>query len=279
MMKLKISELLKAYDAHSVMTNGKAPENPPAYQYGYVFGAAGETCTEASLERRARSYAGAQWQSYYTRARKWIGRRVYDCNSLMEVFYKEQTGQSIDTKAKLNYASWCGKRSGAKADKALSGMPQMPGVAVFSGPSAAGITHVGVLLAKHGEGPLDWYVLEARGADYGVVKTTLKSRDFAWWGVMDKFFEYDLPAYGKSTQKGDSGANEESGKSELLEITAAKSVYLRSGPAPSFKPYGTLRRGTRVTSVGRTGDWYEVLDARGEDGIAYISARYAKVVS
>jgi hypothetical protein len=69
----------------------------------------------------------------------------------------------------------------------------MPGVAVFSGgDNASGITHVGYLLKKFGEGPLDWYVLELRGRNYGCVITKIKDRSWRYWGIMDKYFEYDV---------------------------------------------------------------------------------------
>lgn len=163
--KVKISSFLRNYEGHAVTTNEKAASKPPASQYGYVMGGDGRTATDDYIRARAKSSYGDKWESYYEDYKKWIGHRVYDCNSLSEVFYKEQTGISIDTKARYNFADWCSRKSGTKKDLTLAGLPQLPGVALFSGPSAAGITHVGYLWKKTGSGPLDWQVLEARGKE------------------------------------------------------------------------------------------------------------------
>lgn len=186
--KIKISGFLRSYEGHAVTTNGKAASRPPASQYGYVMGGDGRTATDDYIRARAKSSYGDKWESYYEDYKKWVGHRVFDCNSLSEVYYREQTGASIDTKARYNYANWCSRKSCTKKDTTLAGLPQLPGVALFSGPSAAGITHVGYLWKKTGSGPLDWQVLEARGKDYGVVITDLKQRQWGWWGVMDKYF-------------------------------------------------------------------------------------------
>jgi hypothetical protein len=141
------------------MTNAKAPSIPPANQYGYVLGADGREATLAYITVRAKSSFPLSWKSYVERCRKWIGRKVWDCNSMAEGYYKEQTGISIDTKARLNYATWCDPKSSISADYKLTHMPQKPGVAVFRGTSASTISHVGYLLYKYSYAPLDWYVI------------------------------------------------------------------------------------------------------------------------
>ncbi len=195
--KVKISGLLAYYVPHAVKTNQTTTNPPPTEQFGYVLGGDGRIATDAYIRSRAKAEYGDKWEAYYRAYQKWLDHRVMDCNSLAEVYYKEQTGKSIDTKARSNYASWCSLKDDSAKDGKLAGMPQMPGVALFSGPNAAGITHVGFLFEKYGPGDLDWFVLEARGKDYGLVITTLKSRPWEWWGVMDKYFEYDLGEYDK----------------------------------------------------------------------------------
>lgn len=208
--KVKISEFLAYFEPHAVITNSKAPTPPPANQWGYTMGGDGRVADESYLTKRAKSSYPDSWSSYLERTRKWIGRQVFDCNAMAEAFYKLKTGKSIDTKARYNYSGWCGKKSSTASDKQLTGIPQMPGVAVFSGSSAAKITHVGYLLKKYGSGRLDWYVIEARGADYGVVITKLTERSWAWWGVMDKHFIYDLDENGLKADVG-SGSTAEKG--------------------------------------------------------------------
>ena len=193
--RVLISDFLNYYSPHAVMTNKAAPNPPPADQWGYAMGADGRVATEDYLLARAKSSYPKDWERYYKDTRKWLGRRVADCNAIAEHFYKTRTGVSIDTKARLNWANWCGVRSKSTPDAKLTGLPQLPGIAVFSGgSSASGITHVGFLFKKYGPGPLDWYVLESRGRNYGLVLTRIKDRTWRYWGKMDKYYEYDLDA-------------------------------------------------------------------------------------
>ena len=192
--KVKISGFLNYFKDHAVLTN-KTTSNPPAHQFGYVMGGDGRVATDAYLQHRAKSSYPSTWKSHYNDTLKWLGREVYDCNAAAEAYYRRQTGINIDTKARLNYANWCTVKSSSSRDSKLSGMPQLPGIALFAGgTSAAGITHVGFLFEKYGDDPLDWYVLEMRGRNYGCVITRIKDRSWRYWGKMDKYFEYDLDA-------------------------------------------------------------------------------------
>lgn len=186
MAKTRISDFLTFFLPHAAETKGRAPDKPPAGQFGYIMGSKGEVLTERLLERFAGYQSGYSKESYLKKGRKWLGRQVFDCNGMSEYF----TG--YDTKARYNYRDQCAPKSPEKADRNLAGMPQLPGVAVFSGDSAGSISHVGYLLYKHGAGALDWYVVEARGVDYGVVITRLGDRNWRWWGLMSKYFSYDL---------------------------------------------------------------------------------------
>ncbi len=195
-MKPKISEMLAYYEPHAIVTDGKTTNPPPKNQWGYYMGGDGRVATDAYALQRAKSSYPKDWDAYYSIYKRWIGHRVFDCNAIAEAFYKEKTGINIDTKAKYNFANWCSETDKDLRDNKLVDMPQLPGIALFSGPtnSAAGITHVGFLFKKYGTGPLDWLVLECRGKEYGLVITVLQNRSWEWWGMMDKRFEYDLTA-------------------------------------------------------------------------------------
>ena len=121
--------------------------------------------------------------------------RVFDCNGLMEGYYEDCTGIDINSKARYNYSDWCADAHGTDMDE----LPRVPGAAVFIHSSSAGyITHVGYL-----ERPVDadkpdgdWYVIEARGVMYGVVRTRLSQRGWNRWGLMLKYMDYgdvDVP--------------------------------------------------------------------------------------
>lgn len=115
--------------------------------------------------------------------------RVWDCNGLAEGIYKDYTGVDINTKARYNYAQWCDP----KGTGLIPAEYRVPGAAVFWGDKAADITHVAYLDKpvdpNKPEG--DWYMIEARGIFYGVVRTKLSERNPEFWGWMTKYFDYE----------------------------------------------------------------------------------------
>lgn len=131
-------------------------------------------------------YSGAQ----RTQALKWRKKcaRVWDCNGMAEGIYEIYSGVCINARARNNYASWCS----VKGKGVIPANRRVPGAAVFWGSSASGIHHVAYLwkpvVAGKPEG--DWYLIEARGVMYGVVKSKLLSRKPNFWGYMDKYFDY-----------------------------------------------------------------------------------------
>lgn len=114
--------------------------------------------------------------------------RVWDCNGLPEGIYQDYAGVNINTKARYNYADWCNP----KGPGMIPAEYRVPGAAVFTGTKAKSIPHVMYLYkpvdANNPEG--DWYLIEARGVTYGVVKTRLYSRRPTFWGHMTKYFDY-----------------------------------------------------------------------------------------
>ena len=115
--------------------------------------------------------------------------RVWDCNGMAEGIYEILTGISIDSKARYNYRDWCS----VKGSGTIPARYRVPGAAVFWGSSASSIHHVGYLYkpVKASEPEGDWYIIEARGVMYGVVKTRLSSRKPNFWGLMTKYYDYD----------------------------------------------------------------------------------------
>jgi len=278
MTKLPISDFLSYYLPHAVRTEARAPDSPPANQWGYVLGAQGQTATNDYIQSLAKANMPGSWQSYAARCAKWLGRKVFDCNSLAEVYYKLKTGVNIDTRARYNYSGWCGQKSPVKADTSMSGLPQMPGVAIFSGPSAASIGHVGFLAEKYGPGDLDWYVLEARGADYGLVLTKLSGRGWQWWGVMDKYFEYGTV---------------QNGNNQSVPITAptvsalpyyatcsGAGVYIRTGRGTGNPNIGVAKKGDKMLALPAVSGWCAVAAVvNGAIVAGYMSAQYVKAVT
>lgn len=154
---------------------------------GYIMGAKGQNPKKwAANSWWFTQYSGAQ----KTKALYWRenASRVWDCNGLAEGIYQDWSGVDINTKARYNYSGWCS----TKGSGMIPAKHRKAGVAVFWGKTAASITHVAYLykpvVANKPEG--DWYIIEARGVMYGVVKTKLLSRKPNYWGIMDKYFDY-----------------------------------------------------------------------------------------
>lgn len=155
---------------------------------GYIMGAKGQN--PRKWEKTSwwfTQYSGEQKEkALYWRKN---AQRVWDCNGLAEGIYEDYTGVNINTKARYNYSGWCG----TKGKGVVPAKHKRPGVAVFMHSSDAGyITHVGYLVepvnASVPSG--DWYVIEARGVKYGVVRTKLSDRNWNRWGIMNKYFDY-----------------------------------------------------------------------------------------
>ena len=159
---------------------------------GYIMGATGQNPKKWSVNSWwFTQYSGSQKvKALYWREH---AARVWDCNGLAEGIYKDFAGVDINTKARYNYSGWCGEKGAGLIPAAK----RQAGVAVFWGDKAASIHHVGYLYkpvdASKPTG--DWYIIEARGVMYGVVKTKLSARKPNFWGYMDKYFDYDNADY------------------------------------------------------------------------------------
>lgn len=148
----------------------------------YWYGTFGQTGTESLL-----TYKAKQYPSYYSKTRqqiakeKHIGKRVHDCIGLMKGYIWSDTA---DSEPKYNSAqdkSANGTYSAAKKKGNISTLPEVPGICLHKN------GHVGIYIGN-GE------VIEARGFDYGVVKTKLSERGWLHW------FEYPYIDY--ITEKG-----------------------------------------------------------------------------
>lgn len=151
---------------------------------GYVYGTVGETCTQAVLDRCQRMYGAIMGSTYYTaRSAKWLGKWVCDCSGLLKAARKQLDGVWADVSAQGTYDQ-CQNARGAIKD-----MPAKPGAFVFMyGKDSAGrmrMVHVGLYIGK-GE------VIEARGADYGIVITKLKDRSWTHYGLATHVV-FDVP--------------------------------------------------------------------------------------
>ncbi|MDR2514442.1 MAG: hypothetical protein LBD02_04440 [Christensenellaceae bacterium] len=259
MTKPGIGEFLAYFEPHAAPLKGKAAMDPPPEQWGYSWGARGQIATEEILRAQAKLFDPKAPDAYFERTKRWLGRPIFDCNGLAEAFYALKTGEKLDSTAKGNYKSWCTKKSAAAADEKLPALPQMPGVALFRGENSARIGHVGFLLCRYGDGPLDWHVLECKGADYGLVISKLCEGKWTHWGLMEKLFDY--------------GA-EEPAPLGTLRVRGG-SVHLRPEPSTEKLPLATVHEGDEFPFLGSVPGWHRLL---WKGKAVYISAKYAAPV-
>lgn len=159
---------------------------------GYIMGAKGQNPKKWSKNSWwFTQYSGSQ----KTKALYWRenAQRVWDCNGLAEGIYEDWSGVNINTKARYNYSGWCG----VKGSGMIPAKYRIAGAPVFWGKTAASITHVAYLdePVDKSNPAGDWYIIEARGVMYGVVRTKLYSRKPNYWGIMDKYFDYSDSDY------------------------------------------------------------------------------------
>lgn len=152
---------------------------------GYVYGAIGQIITIDFLKQVERLYGATMGVGYfhlngdYTKGRcgKWIGKWAADCSGLIKCGRKELTGVWQDFSAQGTYDSCVNKGK-------LSTM-LFPGTALFMySTTSKRMVHVGIYI---GNGQ----VIEARGADYGIVITKLSARPWTHYGIFS-WLVFDL---------------------------------------------------------------------------------------
>ena len=157
---------------------------------GYIYGAYFDRIiTEAYIQAKAVQYPLVYTSRYIQRSRKWIGQYSGDCVGLIKAAYwtdpagkiKYRYNNRLDLSANGMY------NTAAEKGK-LSTMPEIPGVGVhYNG-------HIGVYIGN-GE------VIEARGVDYGVVKTRINDRPWLHW-LKIPYIAYDAEGEGIMLKKG-----------------------------------------------------------------------------
>lgn len=143
----------------------------------YIYGTYGQILTERLLVSKAAQYPNKLTAARVKKAREsFIGKRVSDCHGLIKNYLWAgspddapiyQAAQDISADEAFNRAKVKGR---------IDTIPERPGVCVrYAG-------HVGVYIG-HGD------VIEARGFDYGTVKTKLTARKWSDW-YEHPFIEY-----------------------------------------------------------------------------------------
>lgn len=133
----------------------------------YWYGTYGQLGTQALYIRKSGQYPAYYKWSYTPEA---ANQKVHDCAGLIKGYLWCDSPDAAPAYNKLQDKSAKGLYSACKEKGKIKTLPETPGTLVFmSG-------HVGVYIGG-GE------VVEARGHDYGVVKTRLSERPWKNWGI------------------------------------------------------------------------------------------------
>lgn len=136
----------------------------------YWWGTSGQISTETLLNGLKKMYPDTYAKPMYANAPQQLGQKVHDCMGLIEGYF---WSDNADAPAKYNsngFTDTTADRLLASAtDKgAISTIPEIPGISVHMK------GHVGIYEGKGN-------VIEARGHQYGVVRTRLKDRPWTHW--------------------------------------------------------------------------------------------------
>ena len=174
----------------------------------YWYGTCVYQCTESLLTSKAKQYPSHYDSSRMAKYRQAIAKKqvCMDCVGMIKGFFWTNGGQGVvdyinggaafvnkytsngcPDKSANGMLAWC-KAQGCKWGT-IGTLPEIPGALVFLD------GHVGVYI---GNG----YVVEARGFNYGVVKTQLKKRPWKHWALLPaSLIRYDESAIPPAPEK------------------------------------------------------------------------------
>lgn len=154
-------------------------------KWGYIWGKAGQIWTKAQQDAATRE----QTVKYGS---KWIGHHVADCSGLFAWAFKELGGYMYHGSNTM-YRDYCTSKG------KLTGNELEPGTAVFTG-TEDDHGHVGLYIG-------DGWVIEAKGTNAGVVKTSINDKRWTYWGWLKGVDEggEPMPDYRPTLRRGDKG--------------------------------------------------------------------------
>jgi len=223
----------------------------------YWWGTYGNIATAELLASKRKQYP-SDYASYGSEAGAQMGQKVHDCVGLIKGYLwcdtpdgKPKYNGAQDVAVSGLYAS-CTEKGG------IATMPDEPGVCVFQG----SLGHVGVYI---GNG----YVVEAMGHDYGVRKTSLNARGWAYWGK-PKWIEYSASAVTTPESKSTVGSSytltlsELSRGSEGEQVKSLQRLLISLGyDCGGYGPDGEFGEGTEDSVKS-----YQINNSLTADGIA-----------
>lgn len=201
----------------------------------YWYGTFGLIGTEELYKAKKKQYpVYYKWEGTpYNNFPSQYGKRVHDCVGLIKGYLWSDTPTSKPVYNVSQDVSANGMRNACKEKGDIGTMPDIPGILVFMD------HHVGVYIGN-GE------VIEAKGHEYGVVKTKFRGRGWKWWGKCP-WIDYGSSVSGK-----------------VLKITAG-TWNVRAGHGTGFAVLTTVKGGSVYTSTVKDDEsgWYYLDELKG----------------
>lgn len=209
-------------------------------KWGYIWGAAGETWTQAKQN-------SATHEMTVKYGQQWVGKRVADCSGLFVWAYK-QCGESIAHGSNSIWRSHLSAKGDLKKGARVDGQALKIGAAVFQTKAdpkqddGEDQYHIGLYI---GNGK----VIEAMGTREGVRVTDLVKRDWEQWGELKKV-----------NYENEAGGNNMSEVKNYMCITSENGgdVNFRVKPSTSAArvvKYPSLKVDTLVNVLSTDGEW------------------------
>lgn len=145
--------------------------------WGYIYGCSHEMWSEAKQREYERKYSGdPDRQNSCKYGGKWCGHWVTDCSGLFH-YWVNQLGGEIAHGSNSIWDRYCTDKGELRNGSRTDGKPLKPGTAVFTTSSNGRHNHIGLYVG----GGL---VIEAQGAQAGVVTSVITNKKWTHWGEL-----------------------------------------------------------------------------------------------
>ena len=154
--------------------------------WGYIYGMTNVKWTAARQKNYDAAKAGDKnCQNSIKYGPKWYNHWVTDCSGLFTWAFNELGGK-IYHGSNTIFKSYCSNKGALVNGKRKDGKELKAGTAVFTGTEGSH-GHIGLYCGG--------YVIEAKGAQYGVVKSPITDKRWTWWGELkDVTYDGSAPA-------------------------------------------------------------------------------------
>jgi len=208
----------------------------------YWWGTFGAVCSEALWQQKAKQYPTMYTAARYKVAKsKHFGKRTYDCCGLVKSYMFQDTPTSAPKYIPAYDKNVSGLIAACTKTGPIKLIPETPGLLVFRGTE-----HVGIYIGKG-------YVIEAKGFDFGVVKTKLSAGKWDKWGLLSwiTYIVPEKPAV-KPTASATSKDKKEGAFDMMKEFknTSGKELAIYADSALKDK-VGTLFAGSSCSCIGQ----------------------------